>query len=331
MLPFSCVFWISFLFSGGLSRAVSWIPESPFSDKAAGAASAPFLKSGPGARAQALSGSYAAAASDSEAIFWNPAGLAHLKGRSKDANFSYNALLSGAYASSLAYAQPIGAFVLGTGLQHFSAGSIRGYDALGDPTSSFSPTDLAFLAGLAGRLSRFHWGGGLKLIRSTVADASGAALAADLGIQTRQETGTRRGSDGLDLGVYEGAVDLGLSVRNLGAPMRISGAADPLPLYVQAGLLWHVGPRVRALIDGHFPVDRDPYASVGLEGNMVFGDGFSAGLRGGYNTGDGRGIEGLAGLTAGFGLDFKRVRLDYAWVPYGDLGDTSRVSLGVRF
>ena len=37
------------------------------------------------------------------------------------------------------------------------------------------------------------------------------------------------------------------------------------------------------------------------------------------------------GLTAGIGYKFGRICLDYAYVPYGDLGDTHRISLGMKF
>ena len=55
-------------------------------------------------------------------------------------------------------------------------------------------------------------------------------------------------------------------------------------------------------------------------------------LRFGFDQNNTRNIEGLAGLTAGAGLDLKqRVRVDYAWVPFGDLGMMNRVSIALRF
>ncbi|MBI3565954.1 MAG: hypothetical protein HY079_12210, partial [Elusimicrobia bacterium] len=39
----------------------------------------------------------------------------------------------------------------------------------------------------------------------------------------------------------------------------------------------------------------------------------------------------LVGLGAGLGLKFGRFKLDYAFQPYGDLGNTHRVTLGARF
>ncbi|HJT24811.1 MAG TPA: tetratricopeptide repeat protein, partial [bacterium] len=42
-------------------------------------------------------------------------------------------------------------------------------------------------------------------------------------------------------------------------------------------------------------------------------------------------INGLTGFTAGAGLRIEQFRLDYAFVPYGDLGTSHRISLGYEF
>jgi hypothetical protein len=40
---------------------------------------------------------------------------------------------------------------------------------------------------------------------------------------------------------------------------------------------------------------------------------------------------GFNGVTAGVGFTYKDYQLDYAYVPYGDLGGTQRTSLTIRF
>jgi hypothetical protein len=42
-------------------------------------------------------------------------------------------------------------------------------------------------------------------------------------------------------------------------------------------------------------------------------------------------IEGLTGLTAGLGVIYEGFGLDYAFLPYGDLGSTHRISLSYKF
>ena len=79
-------------------------------------------------------------------------------------------------------------------------------------------------------------------------------------------------------------------------------------------------------------MDGRPYATVGFEFNVKFADGHSRGsIRAGYNMNRASDLDALAGLSAGAGLDLRSFRLDYAWVPFGELGLTNRVSLGFRF
>ncbi len=54
-------------------------------------------------------------------------------------------------------------------------------------------------------------------------------------------------------------------------------------------------------------------------------------LRTGYKTETTRGLSPLAGFTAGVGLNVWGQEFAYAWLPYGDLGDTQYFSLLMRF
>ena len=52
--------------------------------------------------------------------------------------------------------------------------------------------------------------------------------------------------------------------------------------------------------------------------------------RAGYNT-ENINTGGLNGFTAGVGIRYRDYSIDYAFVPYGDLGSTDRVSISVAF
>ena len=56
-------------------------------------------------------------------------------------------------------------------------------------------------------------------------------------------------------------------------------------------------------------------------------------LRGGYQFGHGADQlqNNIVGLSAGAGIRLGSLDLDYAFLPYGTLGDTHRVSVGWRF
>lgn len=340
--PVSRALLLSCLLAAAGPASAGLLPDSPFSDGAAGTTGAAFLKLPAGARAQALGTSFVAAADDSEAIFWNPAGLARLQGddgpqaRSllrepsgggraarSEVSVGYNALLETAYAGTLAFARPLreGRGAVGAALTYFSQSAIQGFNALGDPDGSFAPNDLAFSAAYANAAGPVLLGAALKFIRSELADVRGTSFAADVGLQAVHVT---------QLG--EGPIDAGVSVRNLGPAIRMGGAADPLPLKIQAGALWHISPFTRGLLDFHVPVDDSPHVSLGLELFRPLAESLAGGLRAGYNLRNASDIEGtLAGLSAGFGVHAGRMRLDYAWVPMGELGTTHRVSMGFGF
>jgi len=111
---------------------------------------------------------------------------------------------------------------------------------------------------------------------------------------------------------------LGVVAQNIGSKL----GSDPLPLTFKVG----AASKLRALtlaVDLTKPQDNEIYYCLGAEWwlrNVLA-------LRVGYKTNQDIG----QGLTAGIGYKFGRICLDYAYVPYGDLGDTHRISLGMKF
>jgi len=55
------------------------------------------------------------------------------------------------------------------------------------------------------------------------------------------------------------------------------------------------------------------------------------GLRGATNGNGIANLGGLSGLGAGLGLRMRGYNLDYAFTPFGELGNVQRLSLGARF
>jgi hypothetical protein len=298
----------------------SFFPHSAFSSGATGTTAAAFLELPAGARAEAMGEAAAAGAEGAEAMFWNPAGLARLGPEAPmEASLSYNALLETTYAGAGAFALPTETGVWGGGLVYFSQSSLTAYDSVGNPGGSFTPNDLAVSASYARPLGPVLLGGSVKAIHSSISDAAGSSAALDLGVQAPRVA---------KLG--DGYLDAGASVVNLGPPMKVGSVASPLPFNARAGVLWHASSYVNLALDGDLPVDAAPYVCVGGEAHLVYA-GWKYSLRAGYDENHGRGIGGLSGLSAGGGLDAGRFRIDYAWVAFGDLGMTNRVSLITRF
>lgn len=255
-------------------------------------------------------------------MFWNPAGLARLEPESPaDLSLGYGHLLEGTYAGSAAFAKPVGKYgTFAAGLVYFAQSPQTGYTAQGDVDGSFSPSDMAFSLGWGRRVGRPLVGGSLRIVRSTLAEQSGTTAAFDFGAQFE-----RAGQIG------EGVLDAGVWFSNLGAPLKLGSTSAPLPFKLQGGGLWHASPVVNFGLDVHMPVDDDPYVSMGIEG-VYRQPGWKGALRAGFDQSHTRGVDGgMAGVTAGAGLDLKSLRVDYAWAPFGDLGMTNRVSLAFRF
>jgi hypothetical protein len=270
----------------------------------------------------------AAAGTGAEAVFLNPASLARVEAEApSEAALGYDALLESAYAGSAAYARPMGrdgAFA--AGLVYASQGKQTAYNAVGDASGSFTPSDLALGAWYARRLlGPLSLGGGVKIIRSSLDDRSATTAALDFGLLAKHVA---------DFG--DSPIDLGASITNVGPPMKLGGTSDPLPARVRAGAQWRLSPSFDAGLDINLPVDQDPFVTLGVEGRIPASAVGSKkpwiiALRGGYDQSRTRGVEGFTGFSAGAGFDFSALRFDYAWIPFGDLGSVNRISIAFRF
>lgn len=275
-----------------------------------------------------MGGISAAAGAGAEAVFLNPASLSRIAAEApSEVALGYDALLESSYTGSVAYARPLGrdgAFA--AGLLYASQGAQTAYNSLGDSTGKFTPTDLALGAWYGRRLlGPVSLAGGLKLIRSQLDDRSGMTAAVDFGLLAKHVAE-----------ISDGPLDAGLSIQNIGPPLKLGSSSDPLPARIRAGGLWRVSPVFDAGLDINLPVDQDPYASLGVEGRIPASKIGSAkpwivSVRGGYDQNRTRGIDGFTGFSAGAGFDFSALRLDYAWIPFGDLGSVNRLTIAFRF
>ncbi len=262
----------------------------------------------------------AAFAEGAESLFWNPAGLARMRHDApSDLVVGYSALLQTTYEGSVAYAQPLGPGVFGTSLLYFSQAPQTAYSTTGDSSGQFTPYDMALGASYGMTVSGLLVGATLKMIRSSIADAAGTTAAVDLGVQAPHVS---------ELG--DGPIDLGAAITNLGPAMAIGSTPSPLPFAARGGVMWHITPQFSAAGDLVLPVDNSPYVAIGGEFAIPFSGG-SAALRAGFNQNRTRTLNGFTGVTAGAGVQFDKFRVDYAWVPFGELGATNRISLGFNF
>ena len=156
-------------------------------------------------------------------------------------------------------------------------------------------------------------GGTFKAITTNIADKRANAVAVDVGVLYNT------GKPGLNLGAV---------IRNLGPKIKYMKEGDSLPLTLKGGLSYQLADAPVTLVcDVTIPNDNDAY--IGFGGEYIVKEVLA--LRAGYKSGP---QDEGSGLSAGFGLLIERVSqltFDYAYQPYGELGDSHYVSLQTRF
>lgn len=192
------------------------VPKEP--NTRVGTRGANFLEIGVGARGQALGGAYTAQARDVTAMYWNPAGIAHITGAS--ANISLTDLYGSAgirhtFAGAVL---PLGSSsAIGVSFIQLTSGDIErtteafpeGNDPAFGPVFDWRST----AAGInyARRVTdRLDFGAGFKVITEGVNNASATYVALDVGTQ-------------FQTGLY--GTTIGASLTNIGTSSRFSGPA----------------------------------------------------------------------------------------------------------
>ncbi len=75
------------------------------------------------------------------------------------------------------------------------------------------------------------------------------------------------------------------------------------------------------------PVDGSPEPTG--ESRLKIQKPWGVALRGGYNTRTSD-VSGFTGFSLGLGVDHKNLTVDYAFLPFGDLGTTHWITLGYK-
>lgn len=296
-----------------LSALGGWAAD--FSRDAAGTASLGFLKLGADARAAAMGGAYTAFGGDASALYWNPAGLVRLEGRSAViSRASYAGTLSLNYAAYAAPVKKLG--VCGVSVDYMSAGSVRETDDTGVQTGTMNLSDTAVSAGCAKKYGGWGLGVSYKFISSKLA-ASASAHAFDAGVLSPAYAG--------------GALSFAAALLNFGGSIKYEEKAERLPFALKAGTAYKLGARTSLAADACFPIDEAPYLALGAENEMYGSEKLKFYWRAGFNTGSIGDFGGFNGFSGGIGFLFKSLRADYAVVPQGDLGLSSRLSLTYGF
>jgi hypothetical protein len=258
---------------------------------------------GLGVRAMGFGGAYTALAQGSEALLYNPAGLAHLPGPRADSSYS---LPMGLYSVAwLAGAIPS----LGAGFAYLSAGGIT--DPQGNPLA-YSHIGLVAGVGLPGEklpfLARFlpfptALGMSVKYTRIQITDEVGGNLALDLGALTT-------------LSLPFGQLRLGLAIRDLGPGIGLGERQEAQSVDIALG--------------GALTSPQGFLIAVDLAGSY-FALGAGWGVPGFELRGGVRSQGGIFQISLGLGVSWQSFALDYALTTHPMLGLSHRLAFGYRF
>ncbi len=274
---------------------------------------ATFLKIDTDARAVSMGSAYTALASGVGSIGYNPAGLSAASG--VELGFSHANWIMDSMHDFAGVAVPMKTpgLVLGMGITRFSNGSMESRGEDRSAGANFSSYDQAVSLISARRVGGSRLGLAVKYIESEIAGERANAVAVDLGLS--------RALRGLPLTV-------GFSVQNLGTSMKYIDQKDPLPLSLSAGVMFSVVPGINLAMDLRRRVyDRQNSVSIGTEYGVL--KGFA--LRTGYLMNNGLAGTRNKGLSAGAGLNIGGMGVDYAFTPFGELGNAQRITLKTEF
>lgn len=308
-----------------LALLAAAVPAAFAANSQVGTSAAQFLKLGAGSRAGAMGEAYSAVADDVYAVYYNPAGLTRLTGPQLSAAHAEH--FQGISYGFAGFGYPVkddkGAVhsAFGAAIYNLSVADIERRSAdTRSPSGTFGAGDYSYSLSYARLLTpRLSLGATGKLIQQNIDSYSASAYAADFGAQYTVPN------------VLKGR-PLWLSglIKNVGSDVDFAGVKDPLPRAVVLGAGMPVADNVRAAVDMTKYRDTDLYFGVGAEYLHPFTPNVIGALRGGLNT-HRKDNDGTNLVTFGAGVNFYRAGFDFAWVPYGDLGNTFRFSLLLKF
>ena len=150
-----------------------------------------------------------------------------------------------------------------------------------------------------------------KWVNAELANVSANAFAVDLGSFYK----------------WRDNLQLAATLMNMGNQLTFLSDGDPLPMAFHAGAVYEPMPVLKLALESVFP--RTGRSTGGIGGEWVPLP--TMALRVGYRTDALKGLSPIAGFSTGIGISLWGQELSYAWVPYGDLGDSQYISLVMRF
>jgi hypothetical protein len=307
---------------------ISLSSAASFAFEKVGTTSFQFLKVWPGARATGMAGAFSSIVNNSEAVFWNPAGLARINGFDFSFGFVDWFMDVNHYSFSAAYNfEDVGTLGIMGIISSVGEIEVTRVDRLGFVNGVYNPgltgevinpSSLVLGVSYARNLTdKFAFGVTVKYVHENLVFEKAGALVFDGGLTFN--TGFR-------------SIIIGASVRHFGQEVKFIDKSYPLPQTFNIGISSYLFSNNDPLIsntgdhslllsyDMIQPRDYDQMHSIGLEygfKDMIY-------LRGGYVLNNDQ-----EGIAAGIGVLYKGYRIDYSYNDYGQyLNSVHRFTIG---
>ena len=309
------------------------------------------VRVGVGARTAAMGHTFTAVADDVSSIYWNPAGLGQIK--RPQLTIMGADWLGGIRHGWIGFGQSLGKWMsVGADVSYIWSGDIPQtieseadvgrYQEMG----TFNYNDMVIRVAIgSGEISTnvyrgIDWG----TIR-----IGGAFQVSQQRVNYSTITGYQLRWNHINLGmIYQPPVKnlkLGLSVFNIGSSeQQYLQQPVSIPQHVRVGLAYTITiampstvvnntntrpsllqNQMTVAVDYDFGYDQNGRSHIGLE--YLFSNGFA--MRGGYR----RRLDAdfLSSLSGGFGYATRAYQVDYAFIPFGQVGNAHRISLSLDF
>jgi hypothetical protein len=280
----------------------------------------------PDARTGAMGNTFCGVADDVHCLFYNPAGLGTF--RHNELTVSNNSLVEGIVHQNISFAYSLRDMVaanvadLGTiaaGITTLDSGDMQKRDINGNNTGTFSLKDQVLWLSYGKQVLASSIAGNIfvginsKFLTEDVDSIKYTDVCGDVGILWKA--------------AYR-PLSAGIAYQNIGPKMRYLQSEYNLPQTIKAGIAYSYK-SLSTAIDVSVPQSARMNFSLGTEYPLA--NAFV--IRAGYNS---RLDEGI-GLTCGIGMYLKEVdmffmyaravEINYAFIPYGDLGSMQRISI----
>lgn len=280
-----------------------------------------YLNINAGAAAAGMADAYLGMAKDAAAMYWNPAGLNNMKNEGKDWNFffSQNIWFMDMGTSNVAVAKHVKkAGVFGASISYFNAGEIEraDIDSNGDPIEredTYTPYSIVLSGGYSNTMDKnLDYGITIRYLLENIDGDTASAYAVDIGARY--------------MFPYLPGLSFNIVAKNFGGVLNGFTLAKELDFSAAY---------TRKIQDFTVSVDYDicgkinnyPIQRIGAEIELPY----MFVIRGGYRTDNTTIEEGLKNFNFGIGLNIADKYVDFAFEPYGSLGNAYKVSFGGDF